>query len=130
MSADPFKMRTPLRRVRGLGVSGSGTEHFWLQRMTALSNIALILFFVVFLVAMHDEPYAVVREAFRNPIIGLLVALVPVSFSIHMRLGMEIVIEDYVHSTWKLPLRIINTFFAVLIAAASLFAIAKLSFGA
>jgi succinate dehydrogenase / fumarate reductase, membrane anchor subunit len=130
MSKQASRMVTPLARVRGLGSAKAGTEHFWLQRVTAVSNILLVLFFVVFLIAMHDESYETVRAAFTNPLIALLVALVPVSFAIHMRLGMQVAVEDYFQGMTRVVLLLLNTFFSILIAGASLLAIAKLSFGA
>ncbi|WP_182085997.1 succinate dehydrogenase, hydrophobic membrane anchor protein [Aureimonas sp. ME7] len=123
-------MRTPLKRVRGYGAAGEGTGHFWLQRLTAIANLFLISFFVVLLIALHDEPYAGVVAAFGNPLVGLVMALVVIAVTVHMRLGMQTVIEDYVHGGARVVLVILNTFFAVLVASASLFAIVKMSFGA
>ncbi|MBB3934062.1 succinate dehydrogenase, hydrophobic membrane anchor protein [Aureimonas phyllosphaerae] len=123
-------MRTPLKRVRGYGAAGEGTGHFWTQRLTAVANLFLISFFVVLLIALHDEPYEGVRAAFANPLVGLVMGLVVISVCVHMRLGMQTIIEDYVHGGTKVALVILNTFFAVLVASASLFAIVKMSFGA
>ncbi|MAU99023.1 MAG: succinate dehydrogenase, hydrophobic membrane anchor protein [Fulvimarina sp.] len=120
--------RTPLRRVRGLG-AGGGTEHFWRQRLTALSNAVLITVFVILLLTLMNDSYGEVRAAFANPFVGILMALMVVSATIHMKLGMQIIIEDYVHGGTKLPLLILNTFFAIAVAAACLYAIVKLSFG-
>ena len=122
-------MRTPLRRVRGLGAAGGGTDHFWQQRLTAIANVFLITFFVILVIALQNEAYPDVRAAFANPLVGIAMALVTVSAAIHMRLGMQVIIEDYIHGEAKLPLLILNTFFAVVIAGASLFAIVKMSFG-
>ncbi|MEF2552786.1 succinate dehydrogenase, hydrophobic membrane anchor protein [Aurantimonas sp. A2-1-M11] len=122
-------MRTPLRRVRGLGSAREGTGHFWQQRLSAISNVVLITAFVILLIALHDEPYAEVRMALAHPLVGLLVALTVISFTYHMRLGMQVIIEDYIHGTTKLPLLILNNFFAIAIAVACLFAIARMSFG-
>ena len=122
-------MQTPLRRVRGLGAAGGGTDHFWQQRLTALANVFLITFFVILVIALQNEAYPDVRAAFANPLVGIAMVLVTVSAAIHMRLGMQVIIEDYVHGEAKLPLLILNTFFAVAIAGASLFAIVKMSFG-
>ncbi|MEC5289692.1 succinate dehydrogenase, hydrophobic membrane anchor protein [Aurantimonas sp. C2-6-R+9] len=122
-------MRTPLRRVRGLGSTASGTEHFWQQRLTAVANLFLISFFVILVIALHNESYADVRAAFANPLVGIAMALVTVSAAIHMKIGMQVIIEDYVHGGMKVLLVIFNTFFAVAIAGASLFAIVKMSFG-
>lgn len=123
-------MRTPLGRVRGSGSAREGTGHFWLQRLTAVANLFLISFFLVLLIALHDEPYEVVRNSFRNPFVGLLTALVVVSAAIHMRLGMQTIIEDYVHGAARVPLVILNTFFAIVVAALSVFAIVQMSLGA
>ncbi|NDV87528.1 succinate dehydrogenase, hydrophobic membrane anchor protein [Aurantimonas aggregata] len=122
--------KTPLGRVRGLGSAREGTGHFWQQRLTAIANIVLITFFVILLVSLHDASFVELRLAFANPLVGIAMALVTVSATIHMRLGMQVIIEDYVHGAAKLPLLILNTFFAVVVAGASLFAIVKMSFGA
>ena len=123
------EMRTSLRRVRGLGSAPEGTGHFWQQRLSAISNLVLITGFVILLIVLHDQPYAEVRAALAHPLVGLLVALTVISFTYHMRLGMQVIIEDYIHGTTKLPLLILNNFFAIAIAVASLFAIARMSFG-
>lgn len=125
-----MKMRTDLGRVRGLGSAKEGTGHFWLQRLTGIANVLLLTAFVILLIALHDRAYVDVRLAFGNPLVGLIMALVVISGTVHMRLGMQTILEDYVHGTARVPLQILNTFFAVLVAGASLFAIAKLSFGA
>ena len=123
-------MRTPLKRVRGYGAAGEGTGHFWLQRMTAIANLFLITFFIVLLISLHDESYETVRATLAHPIVGLVMALVVVIPAIHMRLGMQTIIEDYLHGGAKVAAVILNTFFAFLVAAASVFAILKMSFGA
>ena len=122
--------KTPLGRVRGLGSAREGTGHFWQQRLTAIANIVLITFFIILLVTLHDASFVEMRLAFANPLVGIVMALVVVSATIHMRLGMLVIIEDYVHGPAKLPLLILNTFFAVVVAGASLFAIVKMSLGA
>jgi succinate dehydrogenase / fumarate reductase membrane anchor subunit len=122
--------KTPLGRVRGLGSARDGTGHFWVQRLTAVANIILITAFIILLVALHDETFLEVRLAFANPLVGIVMALIVVSVTIHMRLGMQVIIEDYIHGHAKMPLLILNTFFAVVVAGASLFAIVRMSFGA
>lgn len=123
-------MRTPLGRVRGLGSAKEGTGHFWQQRLTAIANVFLVTFFVILLLRLQAGTYADVRAAFGNPFVALVMALVVVVGTVHMRLGMQVIIEDYVHSHLRLVLQIANTFFAIGVAAASLFAIARLAFGA
>ncbi|AMS39940.1 succinate dehydrogenase, hydrophobic membrane anchor protein [Aminobacter sp. NyZ550] len=130
MSGSNNDMRTALGKVRGLGSAREGTEHFWRQRLTAVANIPLMLFFVGLLIALNGADFATVRASFANPLVSLVLALVLVSGLYHMRLGMQVVIEDYVHGELlKVTLIMLNTFFTVAVGVASLFALLKLAFG-
>ena len=123
-------MRTPLARVRGLGSAKDGTEHFWRQRLTAVANVPLFLFFVLFIIAYSGEPYAVGAGALSNPLVAVLMGLMVISGIIHMKLGMQVIIEDYIHAEgMKVSLLILNTFFSITVGAVSLFAVLKLGFG-
>lgn len=123
-------MTTPLKRVRGLGSARSGTQHFWHQRLTALANVPLMIFFVILVISMAGETYPVVLDRLSSPWVSILFILTMISVAYHMRLGMQIVIEDYVHGEpQRVLLLIANTFFSLIVAAASIFAILKISFG-
>lgn len=123
-------MRTPLGKVRGLGSAKEGTGHFWLQRVSGVALVPLVVFFVGLLVCLNGASYADVRAALANPLISVIMALFIITGIYHMRLGMQVVVEDYIHSEGlKIVLLMLNTFFSVSIGIASLFAILKLSFG-
>ncbi|MBX3583948.1 MAG: succinate dehydrogenase, hydrophobic membrane anchor protein [Rhizobiaceae bacterium] len=123
-------MRTPLGKVRGLGSAHEGTDHFWRIRLTAVANVPLFLFFVGFLVSLNGADYATVRQALANPFVTLIFGLMILSGLYHMRLGMQIIIEDYIHGEgMKLALLMLNTFFCIAVGAASGYALARLAFG-
>jgi succinate dehydrogenase / fumarate reductase membrane anchor subunit len=123
-------MRTPLGRVRGLGSAREGTIHFWRQRLTAIANVPLVLFMVGLIVALVGAPYEEVRATLANPFVTLVVILFLVSVLYHMKLGMQIVIEDYVHGEGaKVALIALNIFFPLVIGVASVFALLKIAFG-
>jgi succinate dehydrogenase / fumarate reductase membrane anchor subunit len=123
------KLSTPLGRVRGLGSARSGTDHFWRQRLTAVANLPLSLAFVVIVVALLGRNHAAVVQILGSPFIAVVMLLFITSVCIHMRIGMQVIIEDYVHDeTYKLVLLMANTFFCATVALSAGFAILMLSF--
>jgi succinate dehydrogenase / fumarate reductase, membrane anchor subunit len=123
-------MRTPLARVKGLGASGHGVEHWWLHRMTAVSNIPLIVAFVIIVASLAWRGHHDAITLVSHPVVAILLVLCVISVTNHMRLGLQIVIEDYVHDKGlKIAALIANNFFAALIAVVCLFSVLKISFG-
>jgi succinate dehydrogenase / fumarate reductase, membrane anchor subunit len=123
------RMSTPLARVRGLGAAKSGTEHFWRQRLTAVANIPLTIAFVFIVVGLLGRNYAYVVQILGSPLVAVIMLLFIMSVTTHMRIGMQVIIEDYVHDEGtKLVLVMANTFFAIAVGLASAFAILMLSF--
>jgi succinate dehydrogenase / fumarate reductase, membrane anchor subunit len=129
MQSNSSSMRTPMAKVRGLGSAKSGTDHFFRQRVTALANVPLAIAFVIILTMLLGAPHGRFVAAMQSPLIALLLLLFVVSGTIHMRLGMQVIIEDYIHDEGrKIALLIANTFFAIVIAAACCFAVLKMAF--
>jgi len=123
-------MRTPLNKVRGLGSAKEGTDHFWKQRITGLANIPLTLFLVVTIIALAGKDHGSVTAWLGSPLVAIAMMALILSGAIHMRLGMQVIIEDYVHGEGaKIVFLMANTFFSILVGLASMFAIIKLGLG-
>ena len=126
-----MSLRTPLARVRGLGSAKGGTDHFWRQRVTAVANIFLVSFLIWLLFTLAGADYVTVKSALARPWIAVPLLLLVLSGAVHMRLGMQTIIEDYVHSEGlKIAALMLNSFFAILVGVACAFAVLKLTFGA
>jgi succinate dehydrogenase / fumarate reductase membrane anchor subunit len=122
-------MRTPLARVRGLGSAKSGTGHFWHQRLTALANVPLTIGFIAILMSLLGRGHAAVVQILGSPIVAIVLLLFIGSATYHMKLGMQVIIEDYVHAELaKIALLMLNTFFAIIVAGLCLFSILKIAF--
>ncbi|HWX71235.1 MAG TPA: succinate dehydrogenase, hydrophobic membrane anchor protein [Xanthobacteraceae bacterium] len=123
-------MRTPLARVRGRGAARSGTRDFWRQRLTAVANIPLTIAAIIIIIMLLGRNQAAVAQILGAPLVAIIMLLFVASVTVHMRIGMQVIIEDYVHDeSTKLTLIMANTFFAIAVALASAFGILKLSFG-
>ncbi|KIU37080.1 succinate dehydrogenase / fumarate reductase membrane anchor subunit [Methylobacterium sp. PvP062] len=123
-------IRTPRARVRGLGVSHHGADHWWLQRLTAVANVVLMLSFVVIIAKMAGRGYAEARLLVATPLVSILLILALLSVTVHMRLGMQVIIEDYVHApATKIAAVFANNAYAVVVAVACLYAVLRIGFG-
>ena len=121
-------MRTPLGRVAGLGSAHTGTGHFWWQRLTAVANVPLTIAFVVILVSLYGRNQAFAQQTLSTPVIAIIMLLFVASITYHMRLGMQVVIEDYVHSAAKVPLLIASHFLCFAIGVAGILATLSIMF--
>ncbi|MUV14496.1 succinate dehydrogenase, hydrophobic membrane anchor protein [Noviluteimonas gilva] len=121
-------LRTPLARARGLGSGKTGTGHFWVQRVTAVALALLIawLVWVLFSIAGGDSTHAI--DVLRRPWNAILMGAFLVAMFWHAKLGMQVIIEDYVHTRfWEVTLQLLNLFACTLGAIASLFAIVRIA---
>jgi succinate dehydrogenase / fumarate reductase membrane anchor subunit len=126
----PKSMRTPLGRVRSLGSSHSGTSDFWRQRLTAVAMVLLILPVIVVVMMLLGRNQAGAAQILGSPLVAIVLLLFIIASVWHMKIGMQVVIEDYVQSeTVKLSAIMANNFFSVAVALASIYAILKLSSG-
>ncbi len=125
-----MNLRTPLGRVRGLGSARTGTEEFWLQRMTAIAAIPLTIAGLSLVISLTGRSYPAVKQILGSPLVAVLMILFILANVIHMKIGIQVVVEDYVYNkNQKFTLLILNTFFAWAIGLACVFAILKISFG-
>ena len=126
-----MSLRTPLSRVRGLGSAKDGTQHWWHQRLTAVANVPLMIGFTLVMLNAIGKTHAEVAALLGSPFVVILLLLTIGSITWHMRLGMQVIIEDYISSEGKkIAALIANTFFCVCMAVAGGYAILKLGFAA
>ena len=123
-------IRTPLGRVRHLGSAHNGTGHFWHQRLTSVANVPLTIAAIVIIMSILGRNHAAVVQILGSSFVAITLLLFVVSCVYHMWLGMQVIIEDYVHDeNWKLVILMLNTFFSFAVGLAAIFAVLKLSFG-
>ncbi|WP_027523485.1 succinate dehydrogenase, hydrophobic membrane anchor protein [Bradyrhizobium sp. Ec3.3] len=123
-------MRTPLSRVRNLGAAHSGTSDFWRQRLTGVAMTLLMLPVIVVVMMLLGSNQAGAKVILGSLPIALILLLFIFASAWHMKIGMQVVIEDYVHNEkLKLVAVMLNNFFSIAVALASTYAILKLSSG-
>jgi succinate dehydrogenase / fumarate reductase membrane anchor subunit len=122
---------SPLNKVLGLGSAKEGAEHWWVQRLSAVALIPLGLWFAVALAGMEDMTYSSVVEFIRHPVNSILLILALITLTYHSQLGVQVVVEDYVHaSTLKVVTIVAVSFTHILVAVAGIFAVLKIALGA
>jgi succinate dehydrogenase / fumarate reductase, membrane anchor subunit len=123
--------RTALKTIRGLGSARSGTDHFIKQRLTALANTVLLIVLAVVAIALTGKSYAEAVAFVGSPWVAVPLALAIISVAIHMRIGLQAIIEDYVHHDGaRILLTLASTFFAVAVSAVALYAIVEIMLAA
>ena len=127
-----MRLVSPLNRVLGLGSAKSGVEHWWAQRLTAVALIPLGLWLVAALAGGPDElSYAAVVALIQAPFNSVMLILALFALSYHSHLGVQMVIEDYVHTPAVKVFSLVAASFAhIAVAVAGIFAVLKVAFGA
>ena len=126
-----MNLRNPLATARGLGSAKAGTGHWWAQRVTALALIPLSLWFVVSMLELVRADYVVVLDWLHAPWTAVLLSVYLFTLFYHAYLGLQVVIEDYVHTEWlKIGTLLLIKFACILLAAAGVFTALRIAFGA
>ena len=121
---------TPIARVRGLGSAQSGAHHWWLERLTSIATFLLFVWLIVSLVRLPSLDHRGVTEWLATPLAAVPMLLLIVSTFWHLKLGLQVVIEDYVHDEGNHFFSILLVNFAAILGAAfAIFAVLKIAFG-
>ncbi len=123
-------MRTPLSRVRHYGAAHDGTGHFWLERVSAAANLVLAIVFIIVMVGLAGRSYDTVIAVIGSPIVAALLVMFIAAAAIHMRIGMEAIIVDYVSGEASRMIWLVaNTFFSIAVAVIAILATLKIALG-
>ena len=126
-----MSLRNPLATAKGLGSAKTGTSHWWAQRVSALALIPLSLWFAVSVLQLVHADYVVVINWLHAPWTAVLLSLFLFTVFYHAYLGLQVVVEDYVHMEWlKITMLLIIKFICILFAAAGIFTALRIAFGA
>ena len=124
-----MRMETPIGRVRGLGSARTGAHHWWLERLTSLSTFLLFVWFLVSILRLPDLSHGTVTEWLGSPFNATIMLLFIVSTFWHLKLGMQVVWEDYVHDEVRVISIVLTNFLTIAGAAFAIFAVLKIAFG-
>lgn len=131
MSKSNTHMRTALKNVRHLGAAKEGVQHWWIQRVTAVAMIPLLLIMVISILKLAGGDHAAVVAAFKNPLFAIVALLSILAVFWHLKLGLQVVIEDYVHHEGlKIASLLAITFAVFIVGGAAALSVLKLYFGA
>jgi succinate dehydrogenase / fumarate reductase membrane anchor subunit len=123
-------IRTPLGEVRGLGSARKGTGEFVVMRVTSVALLVLLTLFVILIVTLNGAPHATVVSTIASPLVALILLAGILVTMVHMRAGMQAVIEDYVHDEMlKIVSLIANSLFSWAVGLTAAFAVLKIAFG-
>jgi len=121
--------RTPLARVRGLGAAKDGVHHWWVQRLTAIALIPLVVWFAISLVMLSGADYAVVRAWIGAPLVMVLLILTIAIGLHHGQLGLQVVWEDYTDGAARVVMIVLTKFLAVLFGLGAIVAVLRIGLG-
>jgi succinate dehydrogenase / fumarate reductase membrane anchor subunit len=125
------RMQSPLGRVLGLGSAKEGVEHWWMQRLTAIAMVPLAIWFVVAALGLIGADRAAMATWMHNPMSPVFAILLIVAAIYHLALGLQVVIEDYVHGeAWKLGLIIVMRLWCIVLVGRGVLAVLTLAFAA
>ena len=124
-----MRMETPISRVRGLGSARTGAHHWWLERLTSVSTFLLVIWFLVSILRLPDLGHGTVVEWLGSPFNATMIVLFIVSAFWHLKLGMQVVWEDYVHDEVRVVSIVLTNFLTIIGAALAIFAVLKIAFG-
>ena len=125
-----MSIETPIARVRGLGSAHSGAHHWWIERLTSISTLLLFFWLGASLLTLPALDHPTIVGWLSSPTAAVPMLLLIVSTFWHLKLGMQVVIEDYVHDAgWKLFSIVLLKFFTILLAALAIFAVLKIALG-
>ncbi len=124
-----MSIKTPLGRVRGLGSAKEGTGHWWAQRVSAMALVPLLIWFAVSIATATSLDHATVASWLQRPHNAIGMLLLTLALAYHAKLGLQVVIEDYVHGATKVAALVATNFASIILAVAGVYAVLRVSFG-